>query len=62
MVNMITRVIENLKSEFKNIKFLQKKELQQITIAVVIAGFFASIGFSLLDLALSFAIHKFLFM
>ncbi len=62
MVNMITRVIENLKSEFKNIKFLQKKELQQITIAVVIAGFFASIGFSLLDLVLSFTIHKFLFM
>ncbi|MFT4967776.1 MAG: preprotein translocase SecE subunit [Candidatus Deianiraeaceae bacterium] len=58
---MITRAIENLKNEFHNIKFLNKRELQQITIAVIISGMFAAIGFSLLDLLLNFIIQKFLF-
>lgn len=58
---MITRTIENLKSEFKNIKFLNRKEVQQVTIAVVISGFFAAIGFSVIDITLNYAIHFFLF-
>lgn len=57
---MLTKHIEILKSELKAIKFLQKRELQQITIVVLIIGVISSIGFSLLDLSLSFAVHKFL--
>jgi len=57
---MLTKHIEILKNEFKSIKFLQKRELQQITIVVIVIGIISSIGFSLLDISLNFAIQKFL--
>lgn len=58
---MITRNIESIKNELKNIKFLSKKEVQQITIAVVIAGFVSAVVFSLSDIFLNYIIHLFLF-
>lgn len=58
---MITNLLENLKFEWKNIKFLDRRELQQITVIVLIIGLCSSLGFSLLDLLLNFLIHKFLF-
>jgi len=60
MLIKLTKHIEVLKNELKAIKFLQKKELQQITIVVIIIGIFAAIGFSLLDVSLSFLVQKFL--
>jgi|GEM_PF-5253533 len=60
MLVKLTKHIEILKSELKSIKFLQKKELQQITIVVIVIGIFAAIGFSFLDVSLSFLVQKFL--
>ena len=58
---MLTGLLENLKFEWKNIKFLERRELQQITVIVLVIGVFSSLGFSLLDLFINFLIHKFLF-
>ena len=60
MLVKLTKHIEILKSEFKAIKFLQKRDLQQITIVVIVIGVIAAIGFSLLDVSLSFLVQKFL--
>ena len=58
---MLTRTVENIKSEFKTIKFLEKKQLQQITIAVLIAGLISVLCFSRIDILLNFVIQKVLF-
>jgi hypothetical protein len=58
---MLTTIIENLKFEWKNIKFLERRELQQMAIIVLIIGLFSAIGFSVLDLILNYIIHKILF-
>ncbi|MDA0617543.1 MAG: preprotein translocase subunit SecE [Proteobacteria bacterium] len=58
---MLTRTVENIKSEFKTIKFLEKKQLQQITIAVLIAGLISALCFSGIDILLNFVIQKVLF-
>jgi preprotein translocase subunit SecE len=57
---MLTKHIEILKHELKTIKFLAKKELQQITIVVIIIGIISAIVFSILDISLSFAVQKLL--
>lgn len=58
---MFTRNIENVKNEFKTIKFLEKKQLQQITIAVLIAGLVSALSFAGVDILLNFVIQKILF-
>jgi preprotein translocase subunit SecE len=60
MLAKLTKHIELLKNELRAVKFLQKKELQQITIVVIIIGAIAAIGFSFLDLSLSLVVQKFL--
>lgn len=60
MLIKLTKHIEILKNELKAIKFLQKRELQQITIVVIIIGTLSAIGFSMLDVSLSFLVQKFL--
>lgn len=58
---MLTTILEHLKNEWKNIKFLERRELQQISIVVLIIGLFSAIGFSLLDLFLNYIIHALIF-
>jgi preprotein translocase subunit SecE len=60
MLIKLTKHIELLKTELRAVKFLQKKELQQITIVVIIVGIISSIGFSFLDLSLNFLVQKLL--
>lgn len=56
----IQHTIENLKNEIKHIKFLSQREVQQITIAVIISGFIASLTFFLIDTLLNLIITMFL--
>ena len=59
---MLTHKIEILKSEFRAIKFLKKRELQQITITVIIIGVISALGFSALDVLMNFLVQKLLMM
>ena len=61
MLIKLTKHIEILKNEIKTIKFLQKRELQQITLVVIVIGIISAIGFSFLDLSLSFLVQKILY-